>query len=63
MKVFWYVYGLGLIIYIYLILFQENYHLLPHLSTYSLFGIFAYSFEKKEDKKKEKKLKIETFEN
>ncbi|MEM0324551.1 MAG: hypothetical protein QXF04_02165 [Candidatus Aenigmatarchaeota archaeon] len=61
MKVFWFVYGLGLLLHLYLIFVQELYNLLPNLSTYSLFGIFAYSLEKSLIKKEEKR-KIEMFE-
>jgi len=60
MKVFWYVYGLVLLIYLYL-LFIEGMDFLSHtLSIYSLLGLFAYTFEKYYVKEK-RKVVIERF--
>lgn len=60
MKVFWYVYGLVLLIYLYLIFIEGMDFLSYNLSLYSLLGLFAYTFEKSNNKEK-RKVKIEEF--
>jgi len=59
-KFFWYVYGLVLIIHIYLIFFVGLNDLASNLPIYSLLGLFAYSFEKSYSQER-RKIKIESF--
>ncbi|MEM5828293.1 MAG: hypothetical protein QW197_02185 [Candidatus Aenigmatarchaeota archaeon] len=56
MKAFWYVFWLGIILYLYLIFVEEKYEFMINLSSYSLIGLLAFSLEKSKDKKP----KIET---
>ncbi|MEM5831833.1 MAG: hypothetical protein QXP52_02415 [Candidatus Aenigmatarchaeota archaeon] len=59
MKEFWFIFGLGLLIYLYLIFVGEKHELLSILPIYSLIGVFAYSFEKKYLRKKYRVVEIE----